>query len=160
MARNGAAHSAVGPGGANARAVTSAAFPRRPPRAACTASTARTSTRSPRPNSRTAHRRNVHRRSPRSTRTHLFDVRAASTNPGTPPPVPRSTATTPVSNSTWTPSPAPDPGLASASISAPKRRKPALCAGPSAAARGVRNPSATAASRISSTGLVPRRTRP
>ncbi len=159
-ARRGAAHSAVGPGAAKDRAVTRPALPRRSPRATETASMAWTSTRSAMPSSRTAHRRNVHRRSPRSTRTHRFDVRVARTSPGTPPPVPRSTAIVSASRSTGMPEATSGPGATPGSPSPPKRRKPALCAGPSAAARGVRNPSATAASRISSTGVVTRWSRP
>jgi len=159
-ARRGAAHSAVGPGAAKDRAVTRPALPRSSPRATETASMAWTSTRSAMPNSRTAHRRNVHRRSPRSTRIHRFDVRVARTRPGTPPPVPRSTAIVSESRSTGSPAVRAGPEATLGSPGPPKRRKPALCAGPSAAARGVRNPSATAASRISPTGVVTRWSQP
>ena len=94
-ASSGAAHSAVDPGGAKPLAVTNEAIPREPPRPTSAASDKTTCTRSSIPNWRTAHRRKTTRPSLRSTSNQRQGVVTASTSPGSPPPVPRSTARAP-----------------------------------------------------------------
>ncbi len=92
-ARSGAAHSATTAGLPNPLAVTTSKAPRRfGVRPTTSARSASTATRPCNPSAPTAWRRNAARRPCASTRrTDGASQRTASTSPGTPPPVPRST---------------------------------------------------------------------
>jgi hypothetical protein len=91
--KKGAAHSAVTAGGPKLRATTQSALPRRLPRPASSARWATTSTRLPKPISRTASRRKAARLVPPSSKIHVVCGQTkASGRPGSPPPLPRSTA--------------------------------------------------------------------
>lgn len=94
LRRNGEPHSAVTAGPAKPRATTRSKAPlRSSERAAVSALSATTDTRSARPNSPTTSRRNDERLRLPSSRIHRDDGhRRARGNPGTPPPLPRSRA--------------------------------------------------------------------
>ncbi len=92
-ARNGDPHSAVTAGAPNPRDVTASNVPLSAPRAACSARSAVTRTRWDRSRTSTACRRNVDRVTLPSSSVQWISGRAsARTSPGTPPPLPRSSA--------------------------------------------------------------------